>query len=119
MVGETAKRKRGPFLPLLVMLMILLPTARCGATTSIFKDNATSPYHGRMDEPEYWMFDSEISRMLARNEPVTGGTGNPNGQAVPCGRGKQYSGSCLPKQNEPRRPENCGPYSTRNRNCQT
>jgi hypothetical protein len=65
MVGETAKRKRGPFLGLPVMLMILLRNTRFGATTSIFKDNATSPYHGRMDEPEYWMFDSEISRMLA------------------------------------------------------
>jgi hypothetical protein len=119
MVGETAKRsKRGPFLPvLLVMLMIFLPTTRCGATTSIFKDNvnATSPYHGRMDEPEYWMFDSEISRMLAGKEPVTGGTGNKNRPAVACSRGKQYE-SCLPNPNEPSRPENCGPY---NRNCQT
>jgi hypothetical protein len=117
MVGETAKRKRGPFLPLLVMLMILLPTARCGATTSIFKDNATSPYHGRMDEPEYWMFDSEISRMLAGNGPVTDGTKNGNQQAVDCGRGNSYQ-RCTPQPNKPPPPENCsGRYNNLNRNC--
>jgi hypothetical protein len=117
MVGETAKRKRGPFLGLPVMLMILLRNTRFGATTSIFKDNATSPYHGRMDEPEYCMFDSEISRMLLDKGHVTGGIANRKRQAVDCSRGRQYSGICLPKRNEATRPENCGRGSRYNRNC--
>jgi hypothetical protein len=61
MAGETAKMD--PFLALLLMVMNLLRTTHCGATTSIMKDNATFPYLGGMDEPEL-KFDSEISRML-------------------------------------------------------
>lgn len=59
MGGERDERKsRGPFLALLLMmLMILLRTTNCGATSSIMKDNGTSLYHAHMDEPE-WMFDS-------------------------------------------------------------
>jgi hypothetical protein len=66
MVGETAKRKRAPFLALLLaMVMILLHTSDCEATSSIMKGNASFPYHARMDEAaDYWMFDSEITRML-------------------------------------------------------
>jgi len=39
MVGEIAKRKRGSFLLLPLMLTILLCTNPCGATSSIFKSN--------------------------------------------------------------------------------
>jgi hypothetical protein len=111
MVGETAKRKRRPFPALLVMLMIVLRTTRCGATTSIVMDNATSPYLGRMDEPD-WMFDSEISRMLLDKAHLTPDTLKGNDPVLKCA----YYKDCLP----PRRPakpgENCDAY-TKNRSC--
>jgi hypothetical protein len=110
MVGETAKRKRGPFPALLVMLMIVLRTTRCGATTSIVIDHATSPYLGHMDEPD-WMFDSEISRMLEDKRSFTEATKG-KGPVLKCA----YYKDCLP----PRRPakpgENCDAY-TSNRSC--
>ncbi|KAE8021813.1 hypothetical protein FH972_007674 [Carpinus fangiana] len=114
MVGETVNRKSGPFPALLMMLLILLHTGHCGATTtSITKNNASSRYDGRMDELEF-MFDSEITRMLANKNTVTDSTNNRNKQAVDCSRGQQYV-SCLPKGNEPRRPESCN--SRYKRNC--
>ncbi|KAC0086145.1 hypothetical protein FH972_027081 [Carpinus fangiana] len=110
MVGETAKRKRAPFLALLlVMLVILLHTTRCEATASIMKDNATSSYHARMEEPaDYWMFDSEITRMLAGSGGVTGNTGKGNKPAIMCQRGKPYY-PCVPKPNSAPRGPNCDP----------
>jgi hypothetical protein len=113
MVGETVNRKRGPCPALLVMLLIFLHTGHCGATTSITKNNASSRYDGRMDELEF-MFDSEITRMLANKNTVTDGTNNRNKQAVGCSRGRPYE-SCLPEGNKPRRPESCN--SRYKRNC--
>ncbi|KAE8021815.1 hypothetical protein FH972_007676 [Carpinus fangiana] len=112
MVGETAKRKRAPFLVLLlVMLMVLLHTSECGATSSIMKGNASSPYHARIDEPADWMFDSEITRMLAdKPHRVTDGSKNSGKPAVPCGKGKQY----LPCTNGGPPPPHCNSY---NRGC--
>ncbi|KAE8021814.1 hypothetical protein FH972_007675 [Carpinus fangiana] len=125
MLVETAKRKRAPFLALLlVMVMILLHTSDCEATSSIMKGNASSPYHARVDEAaDYWMFDSEITRMLADKNTVTGKTGNPGTLAFLCGRGKPYTGvPCSPQPNPPpRKPENCASKgkggSTYNRSC--
>jgi hypothetical protein len=55
MVEETSKRKRSPFLPLLLMLTILLGTHPCGATSSIFKANVRHlPYPARLEELD-WM----------------------------------------------------------------
>jgi hypothetical protein len=111
MAGETAKM--GPFLAFLLMLMILLRTTRCGATTSIMKDNATFPYLGGMDEPEL-KFDSEISRMLIDyNNYVTTGTNNANKPVVDCSRSPRYD-SCLPQKNSVPKGEKCDPYK---RNC--
>ena len=101
MVGETAKRKRAPCLALLlVMLMVLLRTSDCGATSSIMKGYAISPYHTRIDEPADWMFDSEIARMLIDyNKYVARGSDNRKTAAVPCGQGTQYK-KCLPDANQ-------------------
>ena len=113
MAGEAAKR--GPFVALVAMLVILLHITLCGAATSTLEDNATSPYHGRMDEPA-WMFDSEISRMLIHfNNQVTPGTKKQNKPAVPCGPGQRY-GDCYPQKNGMHKGEICDPYK-RKRNC--
>jgi hypothetical protein len=114
MVGETAKR--GPFLALLVMLMILLHITLCGAATSIMKDNDTYPYHARMDEPEF-LFDSEIGRMLInKNDPIYA-TNSAGRQAVPCPQGERY-GKCLPLGNglNPAR-QKCDKYQRNVNDC--
>ncbi|KAC0061007.1 hypothetical protein FH972_027080 [Carpinus fangiana] len=106
--------KRGLFMALLVMLMILMHTNHCGATISIMKDNATSHYHARMEEPAYWMFDSEITRMIVDyNNYVTTGSKNPSKPVVDCSRSPRYD-SCLPQKNSIPKGENCDTY---NRNC--
>jgi hypothetical protein len=112
MVGETAKRKRGPFLALLMMLMIVLRTTRCGATTSIVMDYATSPYLARMDEPD-WMFDSEISRMLQDKGHLGIDAVKNKGAVLGCA----YYKNCLPDPRAAKQGENCTPYSRRNRLC--
>jgi hypothetical protein len=111
MVGETAKRKRSPFLALFVMVMILLHTSDCGATSSIMKGNASSPYHARIDEAaDYWMFDSEITRMLADKPHATDNTDNPNVAAIDCGRAPDYKPCIQAKKNNQPIPETCDPY---------
>ena len=99
MVGERAKRKRAPFPALLLMFMVLvlLHATNCGATSSMMRDNATSPYHARMDEPADWMFDSEITRMLGSTPPVTGPTRDRNKPTVKCRNGQPYIPCIDPK----------------------
>ena len=107
MAGETVKR--GPFPALLVMLTILLRTSDCGATSSIMKDNATSPYHARMDEPGL-IFDSEITRMLIDAGHHSQLALNPKKPAVPtCDRPPRYA-SCLDQANGKKPPPLCGTY---------
>jgi hypothetical protein len=113
MAGETVKR--GPLLALLVMLMILLHTSDCGATSSTMKDNASSPYHGLMDEPGL-MFDSEIIRMLIDFKHLTDKTPDATKPVVSdCNRPPKYA-SCLPQENKKPPPDPCDTYK---RNCKS
>ncbi|KAB1211561.1 hypothetical protein CJ030_MR6G013303 [Morella rubra] len=90
MAEETAKR--GPFVALLLTLMILVLTTHCGASASIQLNGTSLNYHGRMEEPEP-MFASEISRMLLAAGSIVYGAGNKDA-VIKCGH-KGYR-SCLP-----------------------
>jgi hypothetical protein len=110
MVGQTAMTKRAPFLALLLaMVMVLLYTSDCEATSSIMKGNASSPYHARIDEAaDHWMFDSEITRMLADKGHFTDGTKFAVKPAIAdCNRPPKYI-TCLPPKAGQK--QNCGTY---------
>ncbi|KAK8717715.1 hypothetical protein V6N13_044973 [Hibiscus sabdariffa] len=76
---------------------------RTNRSSSIIADN---------DDDLEFLMDSHSSRILQSGHTVTGGTPNPNKQAIDCGRGKPYK-PCTPEPNSDTRPppENPGIYN--------
>ena len=107
MVEKTAKR--GPFVAVLFMFVILLHLNYCGAAASLNINTTTSSssLDGPVDDSEF-MFDSQISRMLVNYEFVHGTDGSRSRNKVFCSR-KPYK-NCLPQGNGQRVPETCDKY---------
>ena len=118
------KVRRGPSLASIFILMLLLHTNICRATSTTNNNTGYNSCNGDQDGcligdinlEEEFMMASETSRRLLLNiaKAVTKGTSNPKAAAVSCPYGKRYGG-CLPKPNQNGKPKgHCNIY---NRNC--
>ncbi|KAL0014786.1 hypothetical protein SO802_001855 [Lithocarpus litseifolius] len=110
MVETTAKR--GLFVAVLFMFVILLHLNYCGAAASLNINTTitSSSVDGPVDDSEF-MFDSQISRMLVNYEFVYGTDSAGNKNKAFCSRNPYKN--CLPQSNGQRVPETCDKYKRR------
>lgn len=93
----------------ILVMMVLCNSMNPSRAMSMDQANSSFSIIGDDKELEFLM-DSHSSRILQSGGTVSGNTGNAGQPAANCGRNNAYD-SCLPNQNRPATPQNCGVYT--------